>query len=115
MVDRDDVWLAIGIIVLIVVVLIAETGCGLRAMQIDMLAGAYDVRQLRGQDAAQTAVDVEACKAKLLEEPGQLEPYASADMVIALVAEVERNRRYTRCLAERGYQAEQRPMVGGAP
>ena len=97
-----------------VVVLLA--GCGLRAMKVDMVANAYDPKPQRGQDEAQLAADVEACKAKLLRERGQLEPSgigATVPAGYAVAIDAERNERYKRCLTERGYTPELRPITGG--
>jgi len=94
---------------LILVVML--TGCvhPLRGVSIDAVVNAYDVTPARGQDATQTQVDIAACRQKLIDEPGDLEPHwGSAPMAIG--AEIERGKRYTGCLRERGYTAEQRPM-----
>ena len=100
---------------LVLVVAVLFLGCGLREMRIESTISAYDVRPLRGQDAAQMQADIEACKARLLEEPGQLElAFPAATGVYGTAVDVERAKRYERCLAEFGYKADLRLMTGGA-
>ena len=95
--------------VLTAVLLLAGCTHPLRTVYIDATVSAYDVIPAQGQDPAQTQADIAACRQKLIDEPGDLEPYAFSDPVV-VGADVERAKRYTGCLRERGYTAEQRPM-----
>jgi len=48
--------------------------------------------------------------AELLDEPGDRERYELTKSPVVIGAEVERGKRYTGCLRERGYTAAQRPI-----
>jgi len=104
---------------LVVLVFSLLAGCGMRAWKVDMVVNAYEPRPEHGQDAAQTAADVDACRTKLLREPGQLEPQNSPTGFVtvpagyAVAIDAERTKRYERCLTERGYTPVLRPIKGG--
>ena len=78
------------------------------------------MRPLRGQDADQVQVDIDACKRRITDDRSWAEdPRLSSPLVdpatglaFSVATEKVRADRYTRCLAERGYATELRPMTG---
>lgn len=96
---------------LMIVLALLIAGCVTRTQEIDAVVAGYDVRPLRGQLMGQTWRDVEACRTKILDEPGQLEVVPALHPGYAMAIEIERRRRYERCLKGRGYSPEPRPMT----
>jgi hypothetical protein len=113
----------------LIVIMFLVAGCAWRTqMEANATAGAFEVRVLEGQDATQTQADVAACTAAVRDGTSVAEQGRSGAEAAAWIApglapaglgwsvatEKVRADRYVRCMTERGYATEQRPMQGGS-